>query len=113
MNKPLYLFICILGFGAIALGLFVVENRVENMRDDLAEIDRQIHADKEAIHVLKAEWAYLTRPERIASLSKQYLKLEPVQSAQIVTPKQLQALIEKQDHEADVASITDTKKATQ
>lgn len=92
MSRKMYLLFCAVGFGIIALSLFVVENEVEDMRKDLAEIERQIVADKEAIHVLKAEWAYLTRPQRIAALSSKYLNLEPVQSAQFVTRKEVSRL---------------------
>lgn len=92
MSRKMYLLFCAIGFGCIALSLFVVENEVEDMRKDLAEIERQIVADKEAIHVLKAEWAYLTRPQRIAELSSKYLDLEPVQSEQFVTGKEISRL---------------------
>ena len=56
---------------------------------DLEEQKRSISAeilkDREAIKVLKAEMAYLSRPERIERLSKRHLVLDSTKNEQMVT----------------------------
>jgi cell division protein FtsL len=66
------------------LALFQVKYKVQGLDRDLKEINRQIRSDKDSIHVLKAEWAYLNQPERLTHLAQKYLKLEKVQISQIV-----------------------------
>ena len=56
---------------------------------DLEQEKRTINAktlkDRQAIKVLKAEMAYLSRPERIERLSKRHLVLDPTKNQQMVT----------------------------
>jgi cell division protein FtsL len=76
----------LLGIALLALSIFAlfqVKYKVQNLRRDLVEIERQITADKQSIHVLEAEWAYLNRPERLKRLSDQYLDLRYVTVAQV------------------------------
>jgi len=49
----------------------------------LAALERSIDVDQEEVHVLKAEWTYLSRPERVKTLASKYLDLEPTTSRQI------------------------------
>jgi len=54
--------------------------RIEDLRGDIAR-------EREAIQVLRIEWAYLNNPERLARLARRYadqLRLEPL------TPEALQ-----------------------
>lgn len=81
MYRFRFIIVCIIGFAGIAGSLFVVENEVQSLREDLAEINRQIHSDKEAMHVMQAEWAYLNQPERIEALTKEHLPQMAVQSS--------------------------------
>ena len=67
----------------LALGLFYVKHVVQNLEEDLTQFERSIASDKEEIHVLKAEWAYLSRPERVKNLASRYLDLAPTSSDQI------------------------------
>jgi hypothetical protein len=47
------------------------------------EINRQLSADRDSIRVLKAEWAYLNKPERVENLANKYLKMSNVAVAQV------------------------------
>ena len=67
----------------IALGLFYVKHIVAGLETDLSSLQRSIGSDKEEIHVLTAEWTYLSRPERVRELSSKYLDLQPTKSTQI------------------------------
>lgn len=66
-----------------AYGLFAIKYKVYNMRRDVAEVQRQLAADQDEIHVLKAEWTYLTQPERLRVLAEKHLGLQPISVAQI------------------------------
>lgn len=67
----------------LALGLFYVKHVVENTEEDLAQLENQINTDQDEIHVLKAEWIYLSRPDRVKKLADRYLDLQPTNSTQI------------------------------
>ena len=79
MLKPAF-FLSFIILGVIAFVLFEVEYRVDSLRSQFSEVNHQLLADREAIHVLKAEWSYLNQPERLKKLSSRYLALESVSS---------------------------------
>lgn len=63
--------------------VFQVKYKVRDLTRELKEVERQLAIEKEVRHVLRAEWAYLTRPDRIKRLSERYLKLKEVSVAQL------------------------------
>jgi hypothetical protein len=67
----------------LGFSLFQVKYDVQALEEQLIKIDRQTAADQEAIHVLKAEWSFLTKPARLAELSDRHLPLHPLTAAQI------------------------------
>lgn len=69
----------------LGAGLFQVKHEVQVLEEELAHLNRAILADQEAIHVLRAEWAYLNRPERLEALSRRYLEIAPLAAAQLIT----------------------------
>jgi cell division protein FtsL len=66
------------------LGLFQLKYRVQAQEQELARLDRQIQNDRDEIQVLRAEWAHLNDPHRLADLARRYLDLAPVAGVQIV-----------------------------
>ena len=64
-------------------GMFEVKYAVMDLEETLAKTNRAIDADEDAIHVLKAEWSYLTQPSRLTELSRKYLDLKPMGTAQL------------------------------
>jgi hypothetical protein len=64
-------------------GLFLVKYEVQALEERLAAINHDILDDMEAVHVLKAEWAWLNQPARLDDLGRRLLDMEPVSSAQI------------------------------
>jgi len=73
---------CVLALGA-ALAAFTVKYQVRDLEDALAATQNAIADSREEIHVLKAEWSYLNRPERLADLADRYLELSPMSPAQM------------------------------
>ena len=71
--------------GLSALALFPITYKVKALEDELAQINRAHAHSQESIRVLRAEWAYLTRPERLADLAGRHLDLVPMTGAQIAS----------------------------
>ena len=67
----------------VGFGMFKVKYEVMDLEDELARANRAIVADQDAIHVLKAEWAFLGQPSRLAELSRRHLNLVPLGAAQL------------------------------
>lgn len=67
----------------VGFGMFEVKYEVMDLEDTLARTNRSIVADEDAIHVLKAEWSYLSQPSRLEELSRRYLQLAPLNTAQV------------------------------
>lgn len=70
--------------GAMAFGLVQIKLAVQPAEEEFARLSRDLLASEEAIHVLRAEWSYLNRPERLADLAERHLDLEPVGPGQLV-----------------------------
>jgi hypothetical protein len=63
--------------------LFQVKFKVHNLHQEMAETRKHLEREKDSIHVLKAEWAYLNQPERLHRLSTKFLNLSEVKPCQI------------------------------
>lgn len=58
--------------------MFTVKYAVQNLEDGLARVRKQTVAEQLEIRVLNAEWSYLTQPERLSDLNRQFLNLAPI-----------------------------------
>ena len=67
----------------IGVGLYQVELGVLAKESELRQINRQIDANRDATHVLEAEWSYLNDPTRLADLARRYTDLAPGTPTQI------------------------------
>lgn len=74
--------ICLILFAASAFGLYLVKYQVQDLQGELAKRKAELASEREAIHLLNAEWAYLTRPERLEALQKKHLSLKSISSGQ-------------------------------
>lgn len=54
--------------------MFFIQFKVDDLQDRVGEVDAQINASNDEIRVLEVEWVYLTRPERLRTLSAKYLQ---------------------------------------
>jgi hypothetical protein len=82
MIRPSVL-VWLVAVGCLGFGMFQVKREVQNLEDQITRINRSIARDRDAIHVLNAEWSYLTQPTRLAEVSKRHLTLSPVATAQL------------------------------
>lgn len=81
-RMPVYLAVGL--FLLTMYGLFYIKDQVMMLRFELKEIKRQISSERDSIHILKAELAYLSSPERLSKLNENYLKLDTANTEQIV-----------------------------
>lgn len=68
----------------VSLGLYHTSYRVEELGQRLRTLNAQIEEEQRSIHILKAEYVYLTDPSRIEEVSRKHLALQPTQPKQIV-----------------------------
>ncbi len=61
-----------------ATGTYRLKGEVKDVRQEADRTAREIKAIRAETALLKAEWAYLSRPERLEELAGRYLGLAPV-----------------------------------
>lgn len=65
--------------------------------EEIVKLKHEIKAKEDRIGMLRAEWAYLVRPERIQALADKLLDLSPIGLGQIVKAEALPAKTPKVD----------------
>lgn len=73
----------------ITLGLFQLKYTVMSLEQEHKKINNIIRTTNESIHVLKAEWAFLNRPDRLQQLAQKHLDIHPIDAKQLVSFKTL------------------------
>jgi hypothetical protein len=86
--------------------LYYTSYQVQDQQERLQKIKAEQAVERENIHVLEAEWAFLTAPERLQMLSDKYLVLKPVTVAQIVPEHRLDRLLARRDTATQLAAST-------
>jgi hypothetical protein len=83
MLRPITLFWIVL---TIVAGYATLQFKynVQALEHELTQLDSKILRHQEAIHVLKAERAYLNEPARLEKLSRRYLDLSPARGSQMI-----------------------------
>jgi hypothetical protein len=71
--------------GLLGAGLFHLKYDVQSLEKHLSGLNADIVRNQEAIHVLEAEWSYLSQPERLQKLAAKRFELVPVTPVHIVT----------------------------
>ncbi len=84
MIRPAMILIILLA-ASLSLTLFVVKHQVQDLEGELVQYNRTITEDRQAIHVLKAEWSHLNQPSRLRQLAERYLGMAAVEPAQVGT----------------------------
>jgi len=84
MRGLLYL-LSALGVIGLAIWAYNENHKTQQAMAQSRELQREIHSLREALGVQRAEWAFLTRPERLqelASLNFMRLRLIPLSGSQ-------------------------------
>jgi hypothetical protein len=70
---------------ATGFAMFGVKYQVQALEDELARTNRATATEEHELRVLEAEWAYLTRPETLGAMNRQFLSLGPLVTKQLHT----------------------------
>jgi hypothetical protein len=65
------------------VSLFHTSYRVQGLKEEKSNLERQIASEQEGIQVLKAEWSFLNDPVRLEQLASSYLTLKPIMAVQV------------------------------
>jgi hypothetical protein len=68
-----------------ASGLYVIKDRVNRLDGELRRHRALVAAEQGRLHRLRAEWAMLEQPGRLARLASEHLNLRPARPTQIMT----------------------------
>ena len=85
----LTILVCVIGI------LFYVKNKVFVATKDLRYLNTKIHKEQEMLHVLKAEFSFLSNPKRIKKLSEKNLHLKQITKSNILHLNQLDNYIKE------------------
>lgn len=108
--KKSTLFVFFFALALIIVGMFQVKYKVQSLKKDLLEINRQLASNYEETHILKAEWAYLNDPERIKKLADIYLDMGYTKVAQLKDNSEIKVVYRLDDGKqyASGASVSPT-----
>jgi cell division protein FtsL len=84
LNAVLILTVLVSGFI-----LYSLEHQTRGLERQVAGLQKQIVDAREDMKLFDAEWASLTRPDRIKDLAAKYLNLQTLHAAQIVKTEEL------------------------
>ena len=79
----LVLAICVV-LGGSGTVLYMSKQTVDSRFEQLRSLQKEISIAKERSNILEAEWAYVTRPDRILTLSSGLLLMRPITSDRIL-----------------------------
>ncbi len=82
MIRPAALSMLLLASGAVA-AVYSVSYQVNKLDGELNGLNRRIIADGKAVHILRAEWAYLNQPALLQDQATRHLGMTPLAGAQI------------------------------
>jgi cell division protein FtsL len=80
----------------LILGVYLAKTIAGRERAEIAQVERQIEAEKARIRLLQAEVSHLEQPARIEHLSETYLGLKPVEIERETTTEGLIDVARKQ-----------------
>ena len=83
--------VCLLLAGGSGLYLYQSKHRAQMLDREIGRALRQTELARDRIGLLRAEWAVLNEPERLAELSKQHLGLRQLSPTQFVAAADLGA----------------------
>ena len=88
--------------------LYQVKTGIDAREASLLKLEREIRDTEREIAVLEAEWAYLSRPERVLKLSGRMLEMKPIDTDRILPIEAIpmRILPDFRDRIADVGVIT-------
>jgi len=77
-------FLAVLALVGSAIYAYSIKYETIFHAERIVKLKHEIKAEQDEIATLRAEWAHLTRPERVQALADKFLDLQPVALRQIV-----------------------------
>ena len=99
-------FLLCLILAAAAAGRYKAEIAVREAKSEARALERQKAEELSTIQVLRAEVAYLERPERLAEIAESMTGLSPLSGAQLVTAEDLELAFAQARGETQAATDT-------
>jgi cell division protein FtsL len=69
--------------------MYSLEHATRGMEREINALGKRIQTENEQITLLHAEWASLTRPERLHMLATKKIGLKPLTSANLIRPSDI------------------------
>ncbi|MDR3450623.1 MAG: hypothetical protein P4M15_12930 [Alphaproteobacteria bacterium] len=91
-----------------SLMLYHTSDRVNALDRQLRDLNSQIEAEQQSLHVLKAEWVYLANPARVEAAARRHLALAPTPTNRVLTMNDIGDLLPLRDGVAPVAVAENT-----
>lgn len=85
-------FLHVVAIGALvssAVYAYSIKYETTLASEQLKKLKTKTQRERDAIQVLKAEWQFLNRPDRVQILAERHLDLQPFQATQVVTPGEI------------------------
>ena len=79
----------VIAIGALvssALYAYTIKYETTLEAEQLQKVRMKTHRERDAIAVLRAEWQFLNRPDRVQMLAERHLDLQPFVVTQVVKP---------------------------
>jgi cell division protein FtsL len=70
--------LAVIGLIASALNAYRIKYDTTYFVEEVARLERELQREREQIAVLRAEWQFLNRPERLQFLAQRHLDLKPL-----------------------------------
>jgi hypothetical protein len=99
----------LLAFGFLSgLVILIYDMKFETRRleDRAAQLERAIEDEKDNIALMRAEWSHVSRPDKIETLARDVLKLEPAKAEQMISQADFQTLLARRASTATAANET-------
>lgn len=97
---------------AASVGLYHTSYRVHELSQQLHDLNASIEAEQRNIHVLKAEWVYLSNPAKIEQAARKYLSLHPAALQQIAKLDHLPEILPATAESTADVSVTNSPLAS-
>ena len=93
MNRRLVILATIV-IGIAAVGVYELKYEVARLEAEAQALAVELAKERQALHVLTIDWAYLNRPDNLAKLADEHLDLVPLDGDQIVAAQDLPRRVE-------------------
>ncbi|WP_430910934.1 cell division protein FtsL [Methylobacterium sp. sgz302541] len=100
--------LAIIGLVASAIYAYSIKYDTLYQAGQVSKLKSQLHTERQAIAVLKAEWQLLTRPDRLQAAVDKHLALEPIGTEHLGRVSDLPARRERGDEIGRLLAATAT-----